>query len=162
MTQDTDDVSVGQVERDPGDQLWAVLYRDDQVIGRERVRTLRQGKRRVTDMVLAAADTTPVPLLPVQGGHDLVLRVRETPARAPAPRRRTPLWTAPGGVNRTPGTAAPTSGPDATIAAECPAPPDHGTPSPSTGCHGVRRSRARYDMPHPPNGGSRGAGLPFS
>jgi hypothetical protein len=97
MTQNTDDVYVGQVERDPGDQLWAVLYRDDQVIARERVRTLRQSKRRVTDMVLAAADTTPVPLLPVQGGHDLVLRVRETPARAPAPRRRTPLWTAPGG-----------------------------------------------------------------
>lgn len=52
-------VYVGQVERDPDGKLWAVLYCRDQVIDREQVRSLRKAKRRVTNMVLAAADTFP-------------------------------------------------------------------------------------------------------
>ncbi|HEY7815564.1 MAG TPA: hypothetical protein VIC62_20135 [Nakamurella sp.] len=47
---------VGQVERDPDGVLWAVLYLGDQVMIRERVSSLRKGKRRVTDLVLSAAD----------------------------------------------------------------------------------------------------------
>ena len=50
---------VGQVERDPSGTLWAVLYFRDQVIERERARSLRHAKRRVTNMVLAAHDTFP-------------------------------------------------------------------------------------------------------
>jgi hypothetical protein len=50
---------VGQVECDPEGKLWAVLYCRDQVIEREQVRSLRKGRRRVTDMVLSAADTFP-------------------------------------------------------------------------------------------------------
>jgi hypothetical protein len=50
---------VGQVECDPSGTLWAVLYFRDQIIEREQVRSLRHGKRRVTNMVLAAADTFP-------------------------------------------------------------------------------------------------------
>jgi len=47
---------VGQVERDSDGLLWAVLYLGDQVVTRERVTSLRKGKRRVTDLVLSAAD----------------------------------------------------------------------------------------------------------
>jgi hypothetical protein len=47
---------VGQVECDPAGTLWAVLYCRDQVIERERVRSLRHGKRKVINMVLAAQD----------------------------------------------------------------------------------------------------------
>lgn len=50
---------VGQVERDPKGALWAVLYHGDLFISRERVRSVRRGKRRVTDLVLAAANTFP-------------------------------------------------------------------------------------------------------
>ncbi len=49
---------VGQVERDPDGVLWAVLYCGDLLISRERVRSLRKGKRRVADLVLGAADTS--------------------------------------------------------------------------------------------------------
>lgn len=49
---------VGHVERDPSGVLWAVLYAEGQVLRREQVRSLRQGKRRVTDLVLAAADSS--------------------------------------------------------------------------------------------------------
>jgi hypothetical protein len=49
---------IGHVERDSAGALWAVLYREGQVLRREQVRSLRQGKRRVTDLVLAAADTS--------------------------------------------------------------------------------------------------------
>jgi len=49
---------VGQVERDSSGELWAVLYCEGQVLRREQVRSLRQGKRRVTDLVLAAADSS--------------------------------------------------------------------------------------------------------
>lgn len=52
---------VGQVERDPDGRLWAVLYRQEQILAREQVRTLRHGRRRVTDVVLSAADTITVP-----------------------------------------------------------------------------------------------------
>ena len=48
---------VGQVERDPAGVLWAVLYLGDQVVTKERVSSLRRGKRRVTDLVLSAADS---------------------------------------------------------------------------------------------------------
>lgn len=47
---------VGQVERDTDGVLWAVLYLGDQLITRERVASLRKGRRRVTDLVLSAAD----------------------------------------------------------------------------------------------------------
>lgn len=50
---------IGQVESDSDGKLWAVLYFRDQVVNREQVRSLRKGKRRVTDMVLSAADTFP-------------------------------------------------------------------------------------------------------
>jgi hypothetical protein len=50
---------VGQVECDPAGILWAVLYCRDHVVERERVRSLRHGKRRVTNMVLAAQDSFP-------------------------------------------------------------------------------------------------------
>jgi len=52
---------VGQVERDRDGVLWAILYaapteRKQFPLCREMVRSLRQGRRRVTDMVLAEAD----------------------------------------------------------------------------------------------------------
>lgn len=52
---------VGQVERDRDGVLWATLYaapaeRKQIPLSREVVRSLRQGRRRVTDMVLAEAD----------------------------------------------------------------------------------------------------------
>lgn len=46
----------GQVEQDCDGVLWAVLYCGDLAVDRERVRSLRKGKRRVTDMVLGATD----------------------------------------------------------------------------------------------------------
>ncbi len=52
-------VYVGQVERDQRGALWAVLYCGDDVVNREPVRSLRRGRRRVTDLVLAAADNQP-------------------------------------------------------------------------------------------------------
>jgi len=48
---------VGHVERDSAGVLWAVLYCEGQVLRREQVRSLRHGKRRVTDLVLSAADS---------------------------------------------------------------------------------------------------------
>ncbi len=75
---------VGQVECDPAGTLWAVLYFRDQVIERERVRSLRHGKRRVTNMVLAAHDTFPDdPRRPVP-----VPLNRMQAERRPSPRRR--------------------------------------------------------------------------
>jgi len=52
---------VGQVERDRDGVLWAVLYaapekRKQVPLSREVVHSLRQGRRRVTNMVLAEAD----------------------------------------------------------------------------------------------------------
>ena len=51
---------VGQVERDPDGLFWAVLYSGNDVLVREHVRSLRKAKRRVTDLVLAAADNSPI------------------------------------------------------------------------------------------------------
>ena len=48
---------IGQVERDPDGDLWAVLYCGELAISRERVRSLRKGKRRVADLVLGACDS---------------------------------------------------------------------------------------------------------
>ncbi len=52
-------VYLGRVERDELGALWAVLYCGDDVVTREPVRSLRRGRRRVTDLVLAAADNFP-------------------------------------------------------------------------------------------------------
>jgi hypothetical protein len=54
---------VGQVERDRDGVLWAALYsapeeRRGFLLSREVVRSLRQGKRRVSDLVLAEADAS--------------------------------------------------------------------------------------------------------
>lgn len=51
----------GQVEQDAAGHLWAVLYRHDDCrpeafLRREEVASLRAGRRRVEQMVLAAAD----------------------------------------------------------------------------------------------------------
>jgi hypothetical protein len=58
---------VGQVEQDPQGTLWAVLYYRDQVIVREQMRSLRKAKRRVSDLVLSAADNYPTGPLPAPG-----------------------------------------------------------------------------------------------
>lgn len=75
---------VGQVERDPAGALWAVLYLGDQVVTKERVATLRKGKRRVTDLVLSAADALAERPSRVAPAH----LTRMTDARAPVPRHR--------------------------------------------------------------------------
>ena len=63
MTQQTAFTAyVGQVERDRDGRIWAVLYCEGHVIAREQVRSLRRGKRRVTDMLLSAADATAIPM----------------------------------------------------------------------------------------------------
>jgi hypothetical protein len=63
MTQQTAFTAyVGQVERDRDGQIWAVLYCEGQVTAREQARSLRRGKRRVTDMLLSAADASAVPV----------------------------------------------------------------------------------------------------
>jgi len=49
------------VERDPAGRLWAVLYRGEEVTARELVRSVRRGRRRVTDMLLAAVDAAQPP-----------------------------------------------------------------------------------------------------
>lgn len=57
MTETTDVPSLlGQVERDPRGVLWAVLYHGGEVSARERVRSARRGRQRVTDMLLSAMD----------------------------------------------------------------------------------------------------------
>jgi hypothetical protein len=76
---------VGQVECDSTGTLWAVLYFRDQVVERERVRSLRHGKRRVTNMVLAAQDSFPEdprPPAPVPMNRMLVER-RPSARRGP-------------------------------------------------------------------------------
>lgn len=47
---------VAQVEQDLEGRFWAVLYLGDHVVQKEQVRSLRKGRRRVTDLVLSAAD----------------------------------------------------------------------------------------------------------
>lgn len=90
-------VFVGQVERDPEGQLWAILYSGGRIVAREEVQTLRKGRRRVTDMVLAAADAVSVPApIPVQGRRSLLRRVQDTSPRNPEEfRRRNPSLPAP-------------------------------------------------------------------
>ena len=56
---------LGQVEQDSAGTLWAVLYYRDQVITREQVRSLRKAKRRVSDLVLSAAENYPAGPMPV-------------------------------------------------------------------------------------------------
>ena len=52
---------LGRVERVPRGLLWAVLYHGDEVAAREQVRSARRGRRRVTDMLLAAVDAAQPP-----------------------------------------------------------------------------------------------------
>ncbi len=66
---------VGQVEQDPQGALWAVLYYRDEIITREQVRSLRKAKRRVSDLVLSAADNHPMGPIPAP-----------VPGPAPCPR----------------------------------------------------------------------------
>ncbi len=80
---------VGQVERDPDGVLWAVLYCGDLLVSRERVRSLRKGKRRVADLVLSASDTYAAPFRtsPVHTSRLVEKRsatVRHRPAARPA------------------------------------------------------------------------------
>ena len=75
---------VGQVERDPDGLLWAVLYLGDRVVTRERVGSLRKGKRRVTDLVLSAADALIERPSRVSPAH----LNRMTEPRVPMPRHR--------------------------------------------------------------------------
>ena len=62
---------VGQVERDRDGQIWAVLYSEGHVIAREQARSLRRGKRRVTDMLLSAADATAIPMRSMAAARSL-------------------------------------------------------------------------------------------
>ena len=77
---------VGQVERDPEGRLWAVLYCRDQIVEREQVRSLRKAKRRVTNMVLAAADTFPDG--PQKPARSVLRRVQEDRALPSHAKRR--------------------------------------------------------------------------
>lgn len=82
--QDCAERYVGQIERDPNGLLWAMLYFHGELVSREQVRSLRRGKRRVADLLLAAADNYPNgPLQPaVTSGLDSV------PSQpSPTPRR---------------------------------------------------------------------------
>jgi hypothetical protein len=76
----------GQLERGPDGVLWAVLYRGEvttpqAIITQERVRSVRHGKRRVTQMLLAATDAD----LPSPTGHNQ--RSRPRPPTAALTRR---------------------------------------------------------------------------
>lgn len=50
---------IGHVDRDCEGPLFAVLTIGEDVINREQERSLRHGRRRITDMALAAADAPP-------------------------------------------------------------------------------------------------------
>jgi len=72
---------VGQVERDRAGQIWAVLYREGIVIAREQAGSVRRGKRRVSDMLLSAADAMAVPVRatpPARDRADLGCRGSDT------------------------------------------------------------------------------------
>ena len=49
----------GQLERNSDGLLWVVLFRDNAVIKREQVRSRRQGRRRLIDLALTAAEPFP-------------------------------------------------------------------------------------------------------
>lgn len=86
-------VFVGQVECDSEGRLWAILYSREKIVAREEVHSLPQGRRRVTDMVLAAGDAAPVPAsIPVQGRRSLLRRVQDTSPRNPEELRRRTPW----------------------------------------------------------------------
>lgn len=53
------DLYVGQVERDPQGNLWAVLYVRGEAVTRRSVSSLRRGRKCVSDLVLSAADNYP-------------------------------------------------------------------------------------------------------
>jgi len=60
------DVYTGQVERDPHGDLWAVLYRGevthpDAIVNQELTRSIKQGMKRVEEMILAQADAESPP-----------------------------------------------------------------------------------------------------
>jgi len=78
---------VGQVERDRVGALWVILYRDELVISREQVRSLRAGRRRVADLVLSAADSfgnTPRRFAcPLSGCQERTRSLPETISSAP-------------------------------------------------------------------------------
>lgn len=86
MSTSTAAIYVGQVERDVDGHLWAVLYCRDQVIDREQVRSLRRAKRRVTNMVLAAADTFPDG--PQRPARSVLRRVQDDRVLPAQPKRR--------------------------------------------------------------------------
>jgi len=74
-------------------RLWAILYSREEIVAREEVQSLPQGRRRVTDMVLAAADAASVPAsIPVQGRRSLLRRVQDTSPRKPEELRRRNPW----------------------------------------------------------------------
>ena len=75
---------VGQVERDADGVMWAVLYLGDQVVTKERVSSLRTGQRRVTDLVLSAADELAARPSRAVPAH----LTRRVDAQAPVPRHR--------------------------------------------------------------------------
>jgi len=76
---------VGQVERDPGGGLWAILYCGATLIGRERVTSLRKGRRRVADLVLSAADASPsAPLSPMAAAERRLVEQNSPAGGAPA------------------------------------------------------------------------------
>ena len=72
---------VGQVERDRVGALWVILYRDELVISREQVRSLRAGRRRVADLVLSAADTFGTSPKRLSAGHSNVAAEQRVPDR---------------------------------------------------------------------------------
>lgn len=89
-------IFVGQVERDARGRLWAVLYTGDRVLTREEVVSIRHGRRRVTDMVLAAADTAPQPAAIRDKVSGAASNVDGTPApRVAGPLHRNPWRPAP-------------------------------------------------------------------
>ena len=84
---------VGQVERDSQGRLWAMLYSGQQLIAREEVVSIRHGRRRVTDMVLAAADNAPAPTeSPAQGRRRLLQRLQRGSPRTPGEFLRRNPW----------------------------------------------------------------------
>ena len=85
MNQESSTASyVGQVERDVEGRLWAVLYLGDRVVRKEQVRSLRKGRRRVTDLVLSAADA----LAPSPHRSAPAQLSRVVAPQTPAPRNR--------------------------------------------------------------------------
>ena len=86
------DVFTGQVERDPHGGLWAVLYRGevihaDAIVNQEPTRSVKQGVKRVEEMILAQADAENPPsgLAAASGPRHHAGRHRQALARNPRP-----------------------------------------------------------------------------